>query len=357
MYGHLLFMNFESRNPVTILLSRTDNIGDVVLTLPLAGMLKEHFPQCRIVFLAAAYTLPVVCCSEHIDDVWNWDELRQLPEHEQIQRLQAERIEWCFHVFPRPEIAQLVHRAGVPNRVGTRNRLYHWRTCNHRVALSRKNSVMHEAQLNAWLLKPLVGECVSALEEIQRFYGLTGVPILPQNIRAVLHPTKFNLIIHPKSQGSAPEWQIAHYKRLLELLPSERFSVIITGTAKEGAQIQEFINEAVVLGVQNLTGATTLRELIALVAASDALVAASTGPLHVAAALGIYALGLFAPIRPMHAGRWKPLGAKARTLSLEHECHKCTHQAVCECISAVTPESVAAVLVEWETMRRTETEE
>ncbi|MEM8966575.1 MAG: glycosyl transferase, partial [Bacteroidota bacterium] len=36
-----------------------------------------------------------------------------------------------------------------------------------------------------------------------------------------------------------------------------------------------------------------------------------TGPLHIAAASGIYTLGLYPDKRPMHAGRWGPIGIKA----------------------------------------------
>lgn len=41
------------------------------------------------------------------------------------------------------------------------------------------------------------------------------------------------------------------------------------------------------------------------------MVASGTGPLHLAAALGINAIGLFPTIRPIHPGRWQPIGMKA----------------------------------------------
>jgi len=51
--------------------------------------------------------------------------------------------------------------------------------------------------------------------------------------------------------------------------------------------------------VTDLTGKMTLPQLFDLIAQSDALVAASTGPLHIAAALGKRATGLYAPMRPI----------------------------------------------------------
>ena len=48
--------------PKHILICRTDNIGDVVLPLPLAGYLKQRFPDARIGFLCRAYAAPAARC-------------------------------------------------------------------------------------------------------------------------------------------------------------------------------------------------------------------------------------------------------------------------------------------------------
>lgn len=61
-----------------------------------------------------------------------------------------------------------------------------------------------------------------------------------------------------------------------------------------------------------------LKQFISFIAAADGLIAASTGPLHIAAALGKVALGIYPPIKPMHPpGRWAPLGKNASYLVLE----------------------------------------
>jgi ADP-heptose:LPS heptosyltransferase len=61
----------------------------------------------------------------------------------------------------------------------------------------------------------------------------------------------------------------------------------------------------------DLCGRLSLDEYITLISSSYALVAASTGPLHIAAACGIRAIGLYSPMRPIHPGRWKPIGKQA----------------------------------------------
>jgi hypothetical protein len=51
-----------------IIISRTDNLGDVILTLPMAGILKSEIPGCYILFLGKKYTKPLVDACEHVDE-------------------------------------------------------------------------------------------------------------------------------------------------------------------------------------------------------------------------------------------------------------------------------------------------
>ena len=55
-----------------ILISRTDSIGDVVLTLPLCVWLKKQFPNVYIIFLGRTYTEPVISCLPEVDEIVDW---------------------------------------------------------------------------------------------------------------------------------------------------------------------------------------------------------------------------------------------------------------------------------------------
>jgi ADP-heptose:LPS heptosyltransferase len=102
------------------------------------------------------------------------------------------------------------------------------------------------------------------------------------------------------------EWGMANFAALLGLLPPENFEIFFTGTKSDGEQIRHELKK--IPFAQDLTGKLTLDELMSFIAHADGLIAASTGPLHIAAALGTYALGLYSSRRPMHPGRWAPLG-------------------------------------------------
>ncbi len=320
-----------------ILISRTDSIGDVVLTLPLAGLLRLQYPDARIAFLGQSYTRSVIGACSFIDEFIDWQEISTLPVVEQLQRFRELKAELIIHVFPRKEIARLAKQAGIPERIGSTGRLYHWLTCNHLVRLSRRNSPLHESQLNLMLAKDILSKANLSLEEIPLYYGLDKHATLPAHLNDVIDRSRFNLILHPKSKGSAREWGSKNFAALSKILPVDKFKIFITGTKAEGELLRSegFFEQAG--EVNDLTGSMSLGEMISFIQSVDGMVAASTGPLHLAAALGKFALGIYPPIKPMHPGRWAPLGKKADYLVADKDCSDCRKSGPCLCMLNITP--------------------
>jgi heptosyltransferase III len=327
----------------TILISRTDSIGDVILTLPMAGVIKGNFPKARVLFLGRTYTKAVVQSCEHVDEFINYDELLKLSNKEQIALVQSKKVDAVVHVFPVKHIAFLMKKAGVPLRVGTRNRLYHWATCNRRLALSRKNSDLHESQLNIKLLSFLNIRTNLPLSAIAQCYGFTQVkPLSNELFVNSIDRNKVKVILHPRSKGSAREWGLENFSRLINALPENRYQIFISGTKDDGKSMEQFI--AANPKAIDITGKLTLDEFISFIKACDVLVAASTGPLHIAAALGKKAIGLFAPMRPIHPGRWAPIGADAHYLVQQKNCSDCRNGSKCLCIEQIEVNEVKKLI-------------
>ena len=143
-----------------IIISRTDSIGDVVLTLPLAGVLKQSIPGCTIIFLGRDYTRPVVELCSHVDEFVSWGpppipSPKKGREEDEIRLLENLKADVIIHVFPVKEICRAARQAGIPLRIATARRFFTWLTCNRLLHIPRKNSDLHEAQLNLKMLKPL----------------------------------------------------------------------------------------------------------------------------------------------------------------------------------------------------------
>jgi heptosyltransferase-3 len=293
-----------------ILISRVDAIGDVVLTLPVAAFIKQLFPSAKVSFLGRTYTQPVINTVASIDTFINYDELKNLSEAQQIEYIQKQNIDVIIHVLPNKHIAKIAKQAGIKLRIGTTNRVFHWYTCNKLVKLSRKKSDLHEAQLNLILLKPLGLEHVPSLPEIISHNNFHNKVELTPALSAVLLNNKFNLIIHPKSHGSGMEWGLDNFAKLINNLPSDKFNILITGSENEKALLTTWI-QTLPTTVQDMTGQMSLGQLITFISKADGLIASGTGPLHIAALTGVNTLGLFPSLRPIHPGRWAPIGKKA----------------------------------------------
>lgn len=317
----------------SLIISRTDSIGDVVLTLPMAGYIKKYFPRCKIIFLGRNYTRDVVALSQFVDEFVSWDDV------EARKNLKADCI---IHVFPVKEIAQQAKQNGIKLRVGTTNRLYHWMTCNKLISLSRKNSLLHESQLNLQLLKFLGIPTELKLEAIKNYYGFTKAVALDEEWNNLIDSTKTNVILHPKSKGSAREWGLENFSTLIDALDKNKFKIFISGTKEEGQLVKPLLEKH--KDIIDLTGQLSLKQFISFINHADALVAASTGPLHIASALGKKAIGLFAPMRPIHPGRWMPVGEKANYLVLNKECSDCRKNNDCHCIREIKAKQVVDLL-------------
>ena len=332
-------------NKQRIIISRTDKIGDVVLTLPMAGIIKNHYPEAEIMFLGNQMVEPIIRLSEPIDQFLNWSDIETYPEQDQIDFFRKLKADVFIHVFPDPQIARLAKKAGIPLRMGTGHRLYHLNTCNKILFFSRKKSDLHESQLNLKLLKPLGISRSYKLSEMPQYYGLKLPEDENKNKFSILSSGRFNLILHPTSKGSAREWGLDNYSKLIELLPDEHYKIFISGTREDKQKLGDFI-EKHHNRVTDISGMYDLNTFIHFIKAADGLVAASTGPLHIASALGKTAIGLYAPMRPIHPGRWGPVGDHAHILVQNKECNKCRKSNFCECIHSISPEAVKKILEE-----------
>ncbi len=323
----------------TIIISRTDKIGDVILTLPLAFLLKEKFTDTRIIFLGNSYTKPVLKCTEYIDEIYEWDKITHLSEKERIDFFKKLKADAILHVFPQKEIAQTAFRSGIPFRAGTSHRTFHWLYCNTLLNFSRKKSDLHEAQLNLKLLRPLGLNIERSLEDLSQIKLLNNIPAHDALTATYIDETRINIIFHPRSKGSAREWPLQHYAELCNLLPENKYNIIFSGTEDEAQMYRSFFKN-ISKNILDAGGKLSLDQYIALISKCDALIAASTGPLHIAAATGIHAFGIYPPIRPMHPGRWAPIGKHVHIFSQNKDCVNCRKTTECQCMKDILPENL-----------------
>jgi len=330
------------RKKLRILISRTDSLGDLILTLPLGGVLYHHLEgKVEIAFLIRKDLFPILSlCSYRPRGI------AYPPEDLHAFREELSGFDVLIHVFPRPRVAWEGFRAGIPIRIGTAYRFYHWITCNRLLPLRRRGSRRHEAELNLQLLKPL-GIVPPPLSELPRYFYLPpSPPPLSKKFASLLDPHRFRLVLHPFTRGNTMEWPPSHFYRLISLLPQDRYQIILTGSREERERWRKAAGTPP-REVLDLMGETTLDDLIGLIARVDGVVANSTGPLHLSAFLGKRVLGLYPPCEGIGPERWRPIGVRAEYI-VSSPC-SCENSArlSCECMAKISPEMVAERILRW----------
>ena len=332
-YAKLYEVNHRLELGKTIILSRTDNLGDVILTLPFAGYLKSVDPDLKIYFIGKGYTQPIIEKSVFVDQFLDKELILKTPSL--LAEVKAKNI---VFIYPDRKLIPLAKEIGIQNRIATRHRWFNWLYCNYLVEFSRIRSSLHESQLNFKLLKPFKLPDEIDLNEIKKYFGLVATH---RDFNGLLSSEKFNLIIHPKSKNSAREWNLDNYQQLIKSLPQTEFKIFITGLKEEGAIVRKELPELFDHAhVTDLTGKFSLDELMSFINQADGLLACSTGVLHLASALGKRALGLYSPMKPIHPGRWMPLGKHSDYLVLNKTCTDCRRSKNCACINSITPDEV-----------------
>jgi len=320
---------------MNILLVRPDGIGDEILCLPVASALRLLVPGAKISFLSSDYAAPVL---EHHPDV---DEVRTVTGRERFADLVAifrRDIDAALFLKPFRRLMLAAFAARVPKRVATGYRWYSL-LANRRVYEHRSDFSKHESEYNLGVLRGLgldpgpVRPPSLVLTEAERQWAKARTAGLPAP----------RVVIHPGGRSSR-RWRVEHYRTLAHRLAREGVGVILTGSAAEaeyfhGATSDDQAPTSLVL---DLMGELTVRQLMAVVGSCRAVISGSTGPAHIAAALGVPTVSLFDPRRNQLPVRWQPLG---RGLVLRPDvptCPTCIYEACpyWDCLDRITVEEV-----------------
>jgi len=329
-----------------ILIVRTDRIGDVVLSIPMAEILKKHFPDCKITYLIRNYTSALLDGNYFIDDILIADETDGvLLLSENLKKIRSKKFDTCIVVNPTLKIALILFLAGIKNRVGTGYRWYSF-VFNQKVFEHRKYGDKHELDYNLNLLSKL-GINVSSYPDKIDFHLKVDSASLNQ-IDSVLIQKGFKegnkiIIIHPGSGGSSvdlPKEKLLELTKLLAEQPG--ITIVITGSLNEENLCREFeISDYVI----NLSGQLNLSLLKALIKKADLFISNSTGPMHIAAALGVYIIGFFPKILACSQKRWGPYTEKKSIFVPTIDCNNCTRER-CEKLNCMNSIDIGRVFDE-----------
>jgi heptosyltransferase-2 len=295
-----------------VLVARTDRLGDVILTLPVFAALREFFPQARLSFLLQSYTAELIEGHPLVDEVIRCD---VLPRSELLRLVRSKMFDAAIAAYPTWSVAWLLFRARIPIRVGSGYRPYSL-LFTHRRYEHRHLALQHESEYNLNLL------CALGVDPLAIGPPQVSLPISAtlrrESLEIAAHAgvdfSKPVVVIHPGSGGSAWDWPLERFAELGKLLRAGHdVTIVITGSESEQS-IAEHLVQMIGGSAFSLAGKFTLKQLTAFLSNASVVVANSTGPIHIAAAVGTAVVGLYPNVPPMTPRRWSPLTEKKQIL-------------------------------------------
>lgn len=291
-----------------LVIARNDRLGDLVLTLPAIAALRETYRAAWLGLLVKPYAAPLAACVEGVDEVV----VDAGTQEALTERLRGFAADLIVSIAPGGRAGWCAWRAGIPHRVGPGYRLYS-PIFERTVDEHRRRRMRHEVEL--------------ALAYAHRAGAAAGPArfplVLPDEARASAEawrgehqvPERY-VVLHPGSGGSCPGWPPGHFAGLAELLIGRGIGVVVSVGPADDA-VAKALDEATPVVRRAPRFGGELPSLAALLGGASLVVASSTGPLHLAAALGTPTLALHAPWPSCGPARWGPYAGNGWALVAE----------------------------------------
>ena len=322
----------------------------MVLTLPMLAALRRCFPSAHIAVLLRRYTSGIVEGNPHVDElVWYDRGGEPVPFAEMARTLRSGAFDAVVVVYPTFRLAALMALARIPVRVGTGYRSYSL-LFNRRVYEHRKDARRHELEYNLRLLTELGCNATGPPE-----FTIAVPRQARERAEAVLRsvgvdPGRPYAVLHPGSGGSARDWPSDRFAELAAHLAAGRgLQVVVTGSGAE-SPLATGVVQGSGRGAVSVAGMLTVQELAAVLDGAAVFVSNSTGPLHLAVAMGTPVVGLYPPHPAMSKKRWGPYCGTNRVLVPDRpaDCEDCVKRPDirCACMDSISVDAVASAVTE-----------
>ncbi len=289
-----------------ILVFNVNWLGDVLFSTPAFKALREAYPKAHIACIVHPRAKEILEGNPNIDEIILFDEKVKdkhlLSKFKFISGLQKKKFDtvYLFHrSFTR---LMLMVMASIPNRIGYKAK--------------KRSSLFLTKKI------PLPKAKIHRVEYFLNIIRAGGIPCPDMNYEffidsqsrkriklmldnAGIKKEDFPVVLNPGGNWLLKRWVPERFIELANALIRDfNAKIIISGSEKDVA-LAESIAAKLTQKPLIACGKTTLKELGALLEASSLFISADSGPMHIAASLGVPVLALFGPTSPDITG---PIG-------------------------------------------------
>lgn len=324
----------EFQNVNKILIIKLRAIGDVLLSTPVIENLKTTFPHIQIDFIVEKFAGDVLKGNPWLTKIHTFSK-KEETSFGLIKKIRSERYDVVFDLFVNPRTALVTRLSGAKFRVGFP---FRGRTYAYNFLVPPRGGEVHNVDFNLDALRffqipivtrnpffPIDSEAKKFAELWLHETGLSGKKIIAFNAGGGWITKK---------------WRIEQFAQLADTI-KKNFSCEILLFWGPG-EFEEI--EHLKMQMRHdcfVVPKTSLKQMGALLLHCSALISNDSGPMHIAAAVGVPTLGIFGPTNPYLQG---PLGEKNMWIRNEKlDCLGC-NLTVCKignlCMTELSVETV-----------------
>jgi len=293
-------------SPQKILVCRSDNLGDLLLSLPAIKGLRDSLPQAEIALLAKKNNLKL------LNSFLREHEIRPISLDENWER---ERWDAFLALFCSGAIAARAFQKRVPVRVGQYSKVWSFLFFNSGKRQKRSVAQVSEGVYSLELVQELVSR-LGGREDVE----IPSVQIprddeqAEQANQALLQigvrPESKFMVVHPGMAGSALNLSPGQYAEIIRKVTPKINCIVSVGPSDQDQSIWSYLKTEFPL-LKKVEG-LELSVLKEVFRKSRMVIAPSTGPLHLAYLVGVPVFGIYSPVRAHHPRRWGPWGGSQR---------------------------------------------
>ncbi len=286
-----------------VLFVRLDSLGDVILTTPCFQALKRRYPAARVDVVAQPTTAPVLLADRHVDRVftlaapwhvpWRLGAMRTV--WQVMRRLRRERYDYVLTLRRDLDDALFARLCGGRQTFG----FYARRTRPFLSGWEHFQSDRHMVENHLRLMSRLGCEPDGLTPTV---FATSGDPKRIDSLLAHAAPRRPLVGLAPFGSSAAKKWETSRSAALIDSLPN--MGVVLLGGPGDREEARSVRSRASA-PVIDLVGQTSIAELCDILRQCRLLVCVDSGPMHLAAALGIPTVALFGDEDPR---LWGPYG-------------------------------------------------
>lgn len=287
-----------------IIVSRTDKIGDLILSIPSFFMLKEMYPEAELIVMVRKYNYEIVKNLPYVDRIIKIDDFTRGELLEKIKYFHADVF---IALYNDSFVSQLAKASKAKIKIGPLSKLNSFFTYTKGVWQKRSKSIKNEAEYNLDLVRKLNPKLYD-----EKFKINTKIYLGKENILAVdTFFKEFNikekvLVVNPFMGGSAKNIKDEEYAtliaRFLEDNPDKSVIIICHISEEErGNKLLEMIGKG---DVHLYANGGDLLNIAAIIEKGTVYLGPSTGPTHIAGALNKRIVAIYPAKATQSTRRW-----------------------------------------------------